>query len=171
MITTDMAVLRAPNEPATIEESKDIIAALERELAASRIPGVGLAAPQIGIHKRVAIVRTEDKSVDLVNPVILEKERLFLYKGESCLSLPEVSVDTWRYLEVFVKDDFHPAGFIGEGFVSVVLQHEIDHLDSVLIMDRAAGKKKIGRNDPCPCGALKDDGKPVKFKKCHGRNS
>lgn len=170
MITTDLSILRAPNEKASLEEAKKIIAALEKELSASKIPGVGLAAPQIGIHKRVAIVRTEDKSVDLVNPIIMEKERLFLYKNESCLSLPGISVDTWRYCEVFIKDDLHPAGFIGEGFVSVVLQHEIDHLDSMLIMDRVAGKKKMGRNDPCPCGALKDNGKPVKFKKCHGRS-
>ena len=171
MITTDLSVLRKPNEIASLEEAKDIIVALEKELAASRIPGVGLAAPQIGIRKRVAIVRTEDESIDLVNPVILEGDHLFLYKEESCLSLPNISVDTWRYREVFVKDDLHKAGFIGEGFISVVLQHEIDHLNSVLITDRIADKKKIGRNDPCPCGKVKDDGKPIKFKKCHGRNS
>lgn len=172
-IITNLEVLRRPNEPATLEEAKDIIKQLEESLATSKIPGVGLAAPQIGINKKVCIIRIKKEdfqsNLDLVNPVVLEKHHPFINKGEGCLSLPGVSVDTQRYKEILVKDDLHPAGMIITGFEAVVVQHEFDHLESILMIDRAVGKNKVGRNDPCPCGK-KINGKPVKYKKCHGKS-
>lgn len=168
MITTDLEILKASNSSASADEAQEIIATLDKELKESSVPGVGLAAPQVGINKRVAIIRTQDVSVDLVNPEILDKQHMFVNKGERCLSLPGVSVDTVRYREVTVRDDLHPDGMVAMGFEAIVLQHEIDHLDGVLITDREAPKQKIGRNDPCPCGAVKPGGKPIKFKRCCG---
>lgn len=165
MITTDIDELRKPNAEASADDVPGCLAALEEELGATT--GVGLAAPQIGIHKRIAIVRTEDTRLDLVNPVIVSKGKMLLSKDESCLSLPGVSENIWRYGEIVVKDDTNPNGIVATGFLAVVIQHEMDHLDGILIIDRAV-KAKVGRNDPCPCGATKD-GRPVKFKKCHGR--
>lgn len=169
MITTDLEVLKRKSLPASsLEEGREIAALLEQELASSSTPGVGLAAPQVGVHKRVAIMRTQSASADLVNPRIVAKRGMFVNKGERCLSLPGVSVDTVRYHEVVVEDDLHPAGLVAAGLEAVVLQHEIDHLDGILITDRKAPAAKIGRNDPCPCGALRPDGKPVKHKRCCG---
>ena len=82
--------------------------------------------------------------------------------------MPGKLVNTKRYKEILVRDELHPAGFVVVGFPAVVLNHEIDHLEGILIIDRATGKDKIGRNDPCPCGK-KINGRPVKYKKCHGR--
>lgn len=166
MITTDVAELRKHNTVAEADEVQECLRKLERVLKETPT-GVGLAAPQIGIHKRVAIIRTPRESLDLVNPVIVSKGCMMLSEGESCLSLPGIHKNIWRYGEILVKDDLHPNGLVLTGFLAVVAQHETDHLDGILIIDRAVDSG-IGRNDPCPCGAMKD-GKPVKFKKCHGR--
>jgi peptide deformylase len=170
MIITDIPTLRKKNEEASVKEAQEIIEELERELAEAG--GIGLSANQIGIHKKVAIVRVknedEEESLNLVNPRIVEKWGNFICENEGCLSLPGVLVNTNRCNEIFVKDDLHSAGFIATGLAAVAVQHEIDHLENILITDRVAGKKKIGRNDPCPCGKMKN-GKPVKWKKCHGK--
>lgn len=168
MIVTDREELRKPNGPALPGEALEIIGLLERELAASPRPGIGLAAPQVGVHKRVAIIRTKDHSMDLVNPVMVDREHGVLVRSEGCLSMPGVSVDTWRFGEVFFRCDGNPAGVVATGLEALAVQHEMDHLDGILMTDRAMGRK-TGPNEPCPCGALRPDGKPVKFKKCHGR--
>jgi len=167
MIVTDIAELKLANSEAEPGEAAETVRLLERELKASPRPGIGLAAPQIGIHKRVAIVRTANASIDLVNPRIINKERGILVKGEACLSLPGISADTMRFDEVLVECG-NGSSFVATGFEAIVVQHEIDHLDGVLITDRAA-MRNTGRNDPCPCGAKGPEGKPVKFKRCHGR--
>jgi peptide deformylase len=162
MIVTDIAELKLSNEDAALGEADWIIGLLESELRSSARPGVGLAAPQIGIHKRVAIVRTKDHAIDLVNPVIVDLDHGMAVESEGCLSFPGVSVGTWRFDEVFVKCDRNPAGMVATGLEAIVLQHEIDHLSGVLITDRAK-MRSAGRNDPCPCGSKR------KFKRCHGR--
>lgn len=171
-IITDESILRTKNEKVTEEEAKEIIIELEKSLASSVIPGVGLAAPQIGINKSVAIIRIKtdnyEQYIDLVNPKIIDERQGFVNKEEGCLSIPGKRFNTWRYKEVFVKDDTNPDGFVATGFEAVAIQHEIDHLNGVLVSDRAIDKKKVGRNEPCPCGKMVN-GKPVKFKKCHGR--
>jgi peptide deformylase len=168
MIITDIESLRKQNDSAVNNEIDEIIHLLERELKASTRRGVGLSAPQIGIHKRVAIVRTEGHSVDLVNPVILERERPIIVSGEGCLSLPGMSANTCRFDEVVVKCDRNLGGLVATELEAVAIQHEVDHLNGVLMIDRAA-KGGVGRNDPCPCGLKTPDGKTVKFKRCHGK--
>lgn len=170
MIITDLSILRKKNEPVMLDEANDIIDLLERELKNSADPGVGLAAPQIGINKKVAIIRVkEEKYINLVNPKITEKNNPYINLEEGCLSLPGQVFNTQRYKEIVVVDDLHPNGFVAVGFIATVIQHELDHLDSILISDRSVGKNKIGRNDPCPCGKFDENGKPVKYKKCHGK--
>lgn len=167
MITTDISVLRKKVERVSIEEYADIILKLESALAESPMPGVGLAAPQIGINKSVAIIRfVEDdivEKLDLVNPKILDVSDPYINKDESCLSFPELFVDTQRYGEVKIVDDLHPSGFVAVGFIATILQHEIDHLENILIIDRVIGKNKIRPNDLCPCGSK------IKWKRCHGK--
>lgn len=162
MIITDEKILRAPNEDVDLEEGMKIIRQLEKEL----IDGIGLAAPQIGINKRVAIIRFEE-NIDIINPKIIDSYGIRVSKNEGCLSIPNTYIDIYRFKEIFVKDDLHPDGFVAVGDISIILQHEIDHLNGVLIIDKIINGK-LGRNDPCPCGKM-ENGKPLKFKKCHGK--
>jgi peptide deformylase len=81
--------------------------------------------------------------------------------------VPGKHINTTRYREVFVKDALHPNGMVVTGETALIIQHETDHLEGILITDRGS-KTKVGRNDPCPCGKT-INGKPVKWKKCHGK--
>jgi peptide deformylase len=167
MIITDESILRAKNEKVKKKEINEIISKLEESLASSDIPGVGLAAPQIGINKRVAIIRIKtsdyEQNINLINPRIVDRRDGFVNKEEGCLSVPGKRFNTLRFREIVVEDDLRPDGFIATDFEAVAIYHEIDHLEGILVSDRAVGKNKIGRNDLCPCGSK------IKYKKCHGR--
>jgi len=163
-ITTDESILRASNEAVLPEEVEPLEIRLKEELAQSKMPGVGLAAPQIGVNKRIAIMTNGAESLCLANPRIIETKGLLVHKGEACLSIPGKAFNTYRFREIRVVDDLHPGGIVATGLAAIILQHEIDHLDGVLIMDRMAHSEKIGRNESCPCGSK------VKFKKCHGED-
>lgn len=164
MIVTDINELRNPITEATKDEGLDIISKLEQVLLETKPTGIGLAAPQIGIKKKVAIIRFEKYSINLINPIIVKREQLAISYNEGCLSLPNTKIDAQRYKEIFIKDLLHPEGLVGLDEIAIILQHEIDHLEGILIIDRATGKNKIKRNDLCPCNSKK------KWKKCHGRN-
>jgi peptide deformylase len=147
------------------EEIESLEKRLREELVQSkRFGGVGLAAPQIGVNKRIAIVTNGTESLCLVNPKILETKGILVHKGEGCLSIPGKTFNTYRFKEVRVVDDLHPGGIVATGLVAIIIQHEVDHTFGILITDRVAVSDKIGRNDSCPCGSK------IKFKKCHGRD-
>lgn len=144
MIVIDEKILRLPCEKATPEEAKDIIQKLELELKKSAErgkPGVGLAAPQINIHKSVAIIRCpmpngEMVKLNLVNAEIENQYDDITFDGEGCLSLPGKSLKTKRFNEVIVKNDGYPQRFQLSGFIAIVAQHEIDHYNGILMVDR-----------------------------------
>ena len=150
--------------------------------------GIGLAANQVGIDAQVAVVNVREPLV-LINPKILSKEvEIPFYEG--CLSYPGKGVNTKRYRDVVIsteqsESDWYFSGAQvpkdGKGswekeqsnnedaqlrvLESVCIQHEIDHLNGVVCMDRKVNTtivkdKKVGRNEPCPCGSGK------KYKKC-----
>jgi peptide deformylase len=103
--------------------------------------GVGLAATQLGLLRRVLVFRAneDDELSVLVNPVIVEKSEETTAEGEGCLSLPEVHVPVERFATIVVEgvdDEGDPVRVEAEGLQSRVIQHEIDHLDGVLIFDR-----------------------------------
>lgn len=101
--------------------------------------GCGLAAPQIGVLRRYCIVDVGDGIIELVNPVIIEKEGV-QYENEGCLSVPGNYKTTERPLKVTVRaqDRFGNKIIVtGEGLKARALCHEIDHLDGVLFLDRA----------------------------------
>ncbi len=104
-----------------------------------RANGVGLAAPQVGVLRRVAIVDVGEGHIELVNPRILKHEGE--QEGqEGCLSCPEQwgMVSRPALVEVEAKDrDGNPFIITGEGLLSVALCHEIDHLDGILFKDKA----------------------------------
>ncbi|MBE3593470.1 MAG: peptide deformylase [Candidatus Carbobacillus altaicus] len=101
--------------------------------------GVGLAAPQVGILKRVIVVDDGEGIIELINPEIVEMSGE--QDGpEGCLSIPGVTGDVKRAQYVRVKGlnrDGEPIEVAGEGLLSRALQHEIDHLNGVLFIDRA----------------------------------
>ena len=158
MIITNMKELRAECKDVSLFEAQDIIIKLEDELSKSKT-GVGLAAPQIGIQKRVCIIRCRNFKIDLVNPIIIKKYDLFEFYNEGCLSFKNDLINTKRFNEIVMQDSFHPAGIIFTGVESVIVQHEIGHLYGEIMYDLQI--KIPARNEKCWC----NNGK--KYKLCH----
>ncbi len=111
--------------------------------------GAGLAAPQVGVSKRVIVVDAGEGLVELINPEILS------YSGreidtEGCLSIPGIVGDVPRAYYVKVKGldrSGQECVFGAEGLFARVLQHEIDHLDGVLYIDRATNIRKLKQKE------------------------
>lgn len=167
IITNNEEALRVKCEDVLPEEIGTLIEQLEKELEHSaRLgrPGIGLAAPQIGIAKNIAIVRLDNTyKVDLVNCNIINKYDRIMFKDEGCLSFPGRIENTMRYQEIQIANNLiHPKSFIVSGLMAIVCQHELDHLNGILLPDIAIPKpkKKVGPNDPCTCGSGR------KYKKC-----
>jgi len=109
--------------------------------------GIGLAAPQVGIPHRLLVYRiaSEGPPAALVNPKIEWSSRDKETAEEGCLSLPGVHVDVERPVHVRVSaSDEHGDGVLVEasGLEARVIQHEIDHLDGVLILDRTSREQR-----------------------------
>jgi peptide deformylase len=109
--------------------------------------GIGLAAPQVGISHRLLVYRVEPDSpiVALVNPRIEWSSRDEEIAEEGCLSLPLVHVDVERPVGVLVraKDELGEDVIVeASGLEARVIQHEIDHLDGVLILDRTTREQR-----------------------------
>ena len=115
----------------------------------SEAEGVGLAAPQIGISRRVIVVDVSSQRGDtpplaLINPQILQSEGADSAE-EGCLSLPELygEVERATRIEVDALDATgNPFQLVAEDFVSRVLQHEIDHLNGILFVDHISPLKR-----------------------------
>ncbi|MDR1828091.1 MAG: peptide deformylase [Methylobacteriaceae bacterium] len=151
IITLPARKLRAVSEPvAAIDEDIKTLAAdmLETMYAA---PGIGLAAIQVGVAKRllvVDVVRSEEEPPNpmvIINPEILWKsDEKAVYK-EGCLSIPEVAEEIERPSKVRVKYqdlDGKEQEIEADGLLAVCLQHEIDHLNGVLFIDYLSKLKK-----------------------------
>ena len=101
--------------------------------------GLGLAAPQVGVLRRVAIVTLEDDVYEMINPVVVESEGT-QRRNEACLSVPGKSGDIERPMHVKVEaTDRRGETYtvIGDELLASALCHELDHLDGVLFIDRA----------------------------------
>ena len=183
----DNPVIQKKLRRVTVEEGY-IIATELLEFLAARKDGIGLAANQIGIDASVAVVNVREPIV-LINPEIVSRETEIPYY-EGCLSFPGKGCHTKRYETVEVKSDNVDGTMIFSGvdtgeeakgtweqnekrgdkeirtLEAVCVQHEIDHLNGMRILDRAQEltirrtERKIGRNEPCPCGSGR------KYKKC-----
>ena len=103
--------------------------------------GVGLAAPQIGISKKVVVIDVGDGLIELINPEIISYSEELESDVEGCLSIPGKQGEVERYCKVTVKAmnrEGKPIEITGEGLLARALQHEIDHLYGVLYIDRAS---------------------------------
>ncbi len=106
--------------------------------------GVGLAANQVGVTRRVAVVGVEDDRFAMINPVIVSAEGKARTE-EGCLSIPDVSAEVVRperiVLEALDRDG-KPYRREIEGYVARAVQHEIDHLDGILFLDHLSLLKR-----------------------------
>lgn len=107
--------------------------------------GVGLAAPQIGVSKRVIVVDVGEGLIELINPSIIEASGQ-LTDTEGCLSLPDVVGDVKRAAKVRVKGLNRNGAEIeirAEGYAARAFQHETDHLEGILFIDKAENIRKL----------------------------
>lgn len=101
--------------------------------------GVGLAAPQVGVSKRVVVIDIGDGIYELINPEIVKKEGSVI-GGEGCLSVPdyEGEVERSEYVECEFTDRNGQRMLLqANGLLAVAVQHELDHLDGILFIDKA----------------------------------
>jgi peptide deformylase len=143
------AVLKSTAEPIeNIDESlQKIIDQMFETMYAA--PGIGLAANQVGLLKRLIVFdgspREDDPSPHvLINPEIIAGEGSIKW-DEACLSVPDYTAEVMRNSRVRVKGlDRHgePLDLEAEGLLAVCLQHEIDHLDGILFIDRISTLKR-----------------------------
>lgn len=101
--------------------------------------GVGLAAPQIGIPKRVVVLDDGEGLIELINPVVISKSGEYMDQ-EGCLSVPNKVGDVKRAKKVVVhalNRDAELMEYQVEGLLARIFQHEIDHLNGVLFIDLA----------------------------------
>lgn len=107
--------------------------------------GVGLAAPQVGISKRLIVVDVGDGLLQLVNPVISAKDGI--QEGpEGCLSVPGLNgvVVRANHVVVTAQNEYgEPVTIDAEGFKARALQHEIDHLEGILYTDKASSVERV----------------------------
>lgn len=134
-IVKDENILTQKSEQVSVEEAQEIITDL-LDTAYHHIDGcAGLAAPQIGVHKRVVVIRNGNTFFPMINPVVIKKDGRKFVNNEGCLSLEGTrSVD--RYPSVLV-------GYLDKsgkrivktftGLLAIIIQHETDHLNGVLI--------------------------------------
>lgn len=112
-------------------------------------PGVGLAAPQIGVHQRVIVIdiSSRDEPADLIiaiNPVIVHASGES-FEEEGCLSVPKYAANVRRHASVVVKAldlDGNEQTWQAEDLLAVAFQHEIDHLEGILFVDHLSPLKR-----------------------------
>ena len=114
--------------------------------------GVGLAAPQVGVSKRIVVIdvahpdeEEERNPIYLVNPEIIWHSDEESCQYEGCLSVPDQSAEVNRYKQVRVQYlDYNgkECEIMAEGLLAIALQHEIDHLDGILYIDRISRLKR-----------------------------
>lgn len=135
---------------AEVEEVDDDLRRLidDMFLTMYRAEGVGLAGPQVGVSRRVIVVDVHDEEVRpfaLINPRIVESSAAREKGEEGCLSIPGLSAAVERPAHVVVEGldrDGNPMRVAGDGLLGRCLQHEIDHLDGILFIDRVGPLKR-----------------------------
>jgi len=163
VIIKDKNKLQEKCSPVSVKEGEEIGVRLLHELRQSE-NGIGLAANQIGINKRVCVINVKEPLV-LINPKIVEHSKEQFVFPEGCLSFPDDKIKTLRHESIVVEADNHKGKLsfsanskdINDAFECVCIQHEIDHLDGITMFDRefrqepivrgVNAPKKIGRNE------------------------
>ena len=143
-------VLRSPAR--RVERIDDSIRTLVQDMAETMYaaPGVGLAAPQVGVPLQVVVMditpqeEPEKHLITLINPEIAWAEGEVESK-EGCLSVADLTCEIKRYERVGVRGlnlEGQPVELEAEGLLAIVVQHEVDHLKGMLIFDRLSGLRR-----------------------------
>ncbi len=146
-------IVDTADETAFGDDIKKLIADMGETMFAA--PGVGLAAPQTGANKRIIVYDSNAANPDnddsiqeftaLINPEIIAASGSIVSEKEACLSVSDYSADVKRYEKVTVRA-FNIEGkkleFDAEGVLAIIMQHEIDHLDGILFIDRISVLKR-----------------------------
>jgi peptide deformylase len=141
---------RAEDVPEIDDGVRDTVAAMFRTMYEGK--GVGLAAPQVGLRTRILVINPTgdpeqpDEELALVNPTILDRSGPTTHMEEGCLSFPGIYADVARPERCRVRaftPDGEPVEREFEGFLSRVVQHEYDHLEGVLLVDRMSPADKV----------------------------
>jgi len=124
---------------------------LARDMAETmyNAPGIGLAAPQIGVHQRLIVIDIcgRDEKPELIiaiNPVIIHSEGE-TYEEEGCLSVPKYAANVRRHTHVVVKGldlEGNEQTWRADDLLAIAFQHEIDHLDGILFVDHLSPLKR-----------------------------
>lgn len=143
ILTIPDPILRKVAEP--IERVDDALRRLADNMLETMYdaPGIGLAAPQVGVSRRLIVLDVSEKDGEkhplvMINPEILrlaDEQRIY---EEGCLSIPDVKVDIERPAALTVRyldRDGRPQEIFADGLLATAIQHEIDHLEGRLIID------------------------------------
>lgn len=149
ILTYPNPALKKKSAPVTI--ITDSIRELAQDMADTMYdaPGIGLAAPQIGVHQRVIVIDISGKNdppdlIVAINPVIVHAEGE-AYEEEGCLSVPSYAANVKRHARVIVKGlnlDGVECTWKAEELLAIAFQHEIDHLEGVLFVDHLSALKR-----------------------------
>lgn len=149
ILTYPNSELKKKSVPVTI--ITDSVRQLVQDMAETMYaaPGIGLAAPQIGVHQRVIIIDISGKNeppdlIVAINPVIIHAEGEE-YEEEGCLSVPDYAANVKRHARVIIKGldlDGVERTWKAEDLLAIAFQHEIDHLDGILFVDHLSALKR-----------------------------
>ncbi|MSN26954.1 MAG: peptide deformylase [Geobacter sp.] len=141
--------LKKKSVPVTI--INDALRELVRDMAETMYaaPGIGLAAPQVGVHQRVIVIDLASKDepselIAAINPVIVHAEGE-AYEEEGCLSVPKYAANVRRHARVVVKAldiEGVERTWQADDLLAIAFQHEIDHLDGILFIDHLSALKR-----------------------------
>jgi peptide deformylase len=142
-------ILRKPAEPVTEIDGEVVRLVDHMAETMYSAPGIGLAATQVGVAKQVLVAdiaarRPESELIVLINPEIVAAEGEVIFE-EGCLSVPDYQAEVKRHEKITVRGlnlKGEEVQIEAEGLLAIVLQHEIDHLNGILFIDRLSKLKR-----------------------------
>ncbi len=134
------------------EEIRKIVEDMKDTLADEN--GIGLAAPQIGISKRILVIdmskSKDSRKITLINPKVIYKSEDFTDQEEGCLSIPDVWGNVSRHRKIKIKGELLNGKTLmidADDYFARAIQHEIDHLDGKLIIDHFSAEDREKNKD------------------------
>lgn len=153
IITQPNPILRKKSKEISLKEIKadglaKLVSSMEKTML--KTDGAGLAAPQIGKNIRLAVINSKDGPVCLINPKIIKKSWAKELGQEGCLSIPGIFGQVKRHKKItliYCDQTGKKMKQSAQGLMARVMQHEIDHLDGILFIDKAAAIEKNKKHE------------------------
>jgi len=169
-IEVTIEILRSKCEDVESSSEADILVSLLENITKDYDYDIHcLTAPETNVLKKVAIIRTPNFSIDLINPKIMGLQDRVVSLRESCASFPGAHYNCFRYDTVFIENGFKKEVLQLKGYPALLAQHAIDHLNGTIYHDRLIkfavvrnGGRILGK-DYCPCGS---NGSKKRFDSC-----